>query len=124
MSLFALCAVGGTGMGPVIGGWIEANRHMGWRWIQWMNMMYVIYSISQTNKQNNLSCLGESSFSGANLVAICLILRETRSSIILTRLARKMRKETADSRYRARVEEEYPGLGHLVYISCTRPVRK
>jgi hypothetical protein len=48
---------------------------------------------------------------------------ETRSTILLTRIARNLRKETGDPRYRARVEDERDSLKRLVYISCTRPIR-
>ena len=51
-------------------------------------------------------------------------MKETRQSIILQRLAQKIRKETGDSRHRARVEETQPALRELVWISCTRPIRK
>ena len=51
-------------------------------------------------------------------------MKETRQSIILRRLAQQMREETGDSRYRARVEETQPTLGELMWISCTRPIRK
>ena len=51
-------------------------------------------------------------------------MKETRQSIILQRLAQKIRKETGDSRHRARVEETQPSLRELVWISCTRPIRK
>lgn len=51
-------------------------------------------------------------------------MKETRAPVILTRRAKKLRKETGDERYRARAEEELPSLRTLLYISCTRPVRK
>ncbi|KAG8215054.1 major facilitator superfamily domain-containing protein [Butyriboletus roseoflavus] len=51
-------------------------------------------------------------------------MKETRQSIILQRLAQKMREETGDLRYRARVEGTQPALRELVWISCTRPIRK
>ena len=38
MAIFSLAAIGGTGLGPIISGWIEMN--LGWRWIQWIQMMY------------------------------------------------------------------------------------
>lgn len=41
MSIFALCALGGTGLGPVHAGWIEMNPRLEWKWIQWINMMQV-----------------------------------------------------------------------------------
>jgi hypothetical protein len=51
-------------------------------------------------------------------------MKETRSTIILTRLAKKLRKETGDLRYRARAEDEEGSLSTLIFISCTRPVCK
>lgn len=44
MSIYALVAVGGTGLGPVAAGWIEMNPHLQWRWIQWIHMMSVFLS--------------------------------------------------------------------------------
>jgi len=49
-------------------------------------------------------------------------MKETRSSIILTRIAKKIRKETGDHRYRARIEDERMKLTTLIWISCTRPI--
>lgn len=53
-----------------------------------------------------------------------LFMKETRSTVLLERLAKKMRKETGDQRYRARVEDERPSLRALIYISSTRPICK
>jgi len=36
-----LAAVGGTGLGPLTGGWIAMNPNLEWRWIEWIEMMYV-----------------------------------------------------------------------------------
>ena len=51
-----------------------------------------------------------------------IFMKETRSAVLLTRLAKKLRKETGDPRYRARVEDERASLRTLIYISCTRPL--
>ncbi|KAH7908595.1 major facilitator superfamily domain-containing protein [Hygrophoropsis aurantiaca] len=101
MSIFALAAVASTGLGPVISGWVDANPHLGWRWIQWIHAM----------------------FTGAYFLCVLVFMKETRSTIILTRLARKIRKETGNERYRARAEDEKRSLSTMVYISCTRPLR-
>jgi len=45
MAFFTLVAVGGTGLGPVIAGMIEANPHCGWRWIQWIHVMLVSWNV-------------------------------------------------------------------------------
>jgi len=62
------------------------------------------------------------SVSGAYFISVLLFMRETRSAVILMRMARKRRKETGDSRFRARVEETKPRLASMVWISCTRPL--
>lgn len=51
-----------------------------------------------------------------------VIMKETRSSIILMRLAKKARKATGDDRIRARAEDERGRLINLIYVSCTRPL--
>jgi len=51
-------------------------------------------------------------------------MRETRSTVLLVRLAKKLREETGDKRYRAKVEETRESLRRLIWISCTRPIRK
>ncbi|KAF8330493.1 MFS polyamine transporter [Amanita rubescens] len=99
MALFSLAAIGGAGLGPLMSGWIEVNPHLGWRWIQWIQMMYTgIYFI------------------------LSFFMQETRSGVLLTRLAKKIRKETGDKRYRARIEDERASLWTLIRISCTRPL--
>ena len=40
MAIFAIAAVGGTGLGAVPAGWIDMT--LGWRWIQWIHLMYVL----------------------------------------------------------------------------------
>jgi len=100
MSIYSTAALGATALGPVVGGWIQMNPHLGWRWIQWIPVMLC----------------------GIYLVVILIIMEETRTSILLIRMAKKLRKETGQSRYRARVEDERASLGHLIFISCTRPI--
>ncbi|KAF9266667.1 MFS general substrate transporter [Marasmius fiardii PR-910] len=100
MALFALTAIGGTGLGPLYGGWIQMNEKLGWRWIQWIQMIDA----------------------GLMFVLIPIVMKETRAPIILTRLARRIRKETGDTRFRARIEDERAKLSTLIYVSCTRPI--
>lgn len=59
---------------------------------------------------------------GVLLIAMPICMRETRAAVLLTRLARKMRKETGNEQYRARVEVDRASLRTLIYISCTRPI--
>ncbi|KAJ3493498.1 hypothetical protein NLJ89_g11005 [Agrocybe chaxingu] len=46
MSIFALAAVGGTGLGPVFAGWIEMDSNLQWKWIQWIQMMWAFILLS------------------------------------------------------------------------------
>lgn len=99
MSMFAFAAVFATGLGPVVAGWVEQT--LGWRWIEWIAM-----------------CL-----SGA--LTIWLIVygaQETRGSIILTRRAARLRKETGNPNYRTPFNP--PDLKQLIWISMTRPLRE
>ena len=121
MSIFSLMAVGGTGFGPVYAGWIEINPNLEWKWIQWILMMQVIPRL--TGKIGILK-KSQRRISAFYLVLLSLVMRETRKSIILTRMAKSLRKITGDHRYRARVEDERASLANLIFISCTRPVRK
>ncbi|KAJ3801072.1 major facilitator superfamily domain-containing protein [Lentinula aff. detonsa] len=100
MSLFAVAAVGGTGLGPIYAGWIEMNSRLQWRWIQWIQMI----------------------ITGFYLILVPIIMKETRSSIILIRIAKRMRKKTGNPRYRARIEDERAKLSTLIWVSCTRPI--
>jgi hypothetical protein len=61
-------------------------------------------------------------FTGAFFVAVVVFMKETRATIVLTRLAKRKRKETGDDRYQARSEIEKESLIALIKISCTRPI--
>ncbi|KZT70821.1 MFS general substrate transporter [Daedalea quercina L-15889] len=100
MASFAAGAIGATGVGSLMAGWIEENQHLEWRWIQWIHAI----------------------IAGIFVICVQVFMKETRSSVLLVRLAKKMRKETGDPRYRARAEDETASLRTLIYISCTRPI--
>ncbi|KAH8100406.1 MFS general substrate transporter [Cristinia sonorae] len=100
MAIFTIAAMASTGVGPVAAGWIEMNPRFEWRWIQWFHLIAT----------------------GILAVLIVLFMNETRSSVILTRLARRKRKETGDERYRSHAEESDAGLRRLIWVSCTRPL--
>jgi len=61
-------------------------------------------------------------FTGAYFISVVLLMKETRATIVLTRLASKKRKETGDDRYQAKAEIEKQNLITLIKISCTRPI--
>lgn len=141
MSIYALAAVGGVGLGPVAAGFVEMNPQLEWRWIQWIHAVFVILTAPRLKANGNIhfdfpnllvfvflmfaSCclrLGFTSITGFVFLMVIAIMKETRSTILLTRLARKIRKETGDTRYRARAEDVEGNLRTLIYISCTRPL--
>ena len=56
------------------------------------------------------------------LTAFPMVMKETRSSIVLIRIAKNMRKAAGDVKYWAQIEDERQSLRKLIYISCTRPI--
>ncbi|ORY75003.1 MFS general substrate transporter [Leucosporidium creatinivorum] len=98
MSIFSLGTFVGFGIGPAIMGWVE--QYLGWRWISWIQM----------------------AMGGAIFLALVLFTRETRGSVILSRRARKLRKETGDPRHQCRSDAERASLAVLIKVSMTRPI--
>ncbi|KAH8832878.1 MFS polyamine transporter [Flagelloscypha sp. PMI_526] len=100
MTIFSVACFVGTSIGPAVGGYLEMDQRFGWKWIQWVQMM----------------------IAAVQLVIIPVVMTETRVGVLLTRKAKKLRKETGDIRYRARIEDERTSLKTLIFISCTRPI--
>ncbi|KAJ6530057.1 MFS general substrate transporter [Mycena vulgaris] len=98
MAIYSLFAVAGTGTGPIVAGWIEMS--MGWRWIQWFHTIA----------------------GGLCIVLTVTICQETRTGIMLTRKAKKLRAESGDPRYRAKAEDERGSMKNLLWVSSTRPL--
>lgn len=96
IACFSFVAVFGTVAGPLIGNYILAGK--GWRWIQWVQLI----------------------INGAVFLLLLVFLRENRGSVLLTRRAKKLRKETGDSRYRSAAEIESPSLKAMLHASTTR----
>ncbi len=58
------------------------------------------------------------------MVALILFMRETRTSVVLTGIAKDIRRRTGNEQYIARIELEKPSLKSLLIVSCTRPLCK
>ncbi|KAF5362093.1 hypothetical protein D9756_002704 [Leucocoprinus leucothites] len=99
MAIFSFTSIFNLGMGAIMAGWIEMNPKLGWRWIQWVQMTWA----------------------GAFVLTILLWFPETRSTIVLERIAKGLRKQTGDKRYKAHVQK--PSTRELIWISCKRPIR-
>ncbi|KAF9554963.1 MFS general substrate transporter [Agrocybe pediades] len=100
MSMYSLGAFLGNALGALMGGWVETNRHLGWRWIQWIHFI----------------------IGGVYYAVMLIIIRETRASVILNSMARKLRKSTGDSRYQSAISRNST-FAQMMYDSCTRPVK-
>jgi hypothetical protein len=61
-------------------------------------------------------------FAGAFVLSVILVLSETRSSIVLARIAKAVRKTTGDPRYRSSAEIGKPSMLSMIKTSCTRPL--
>jgi hypothetical protein len=59
MSIFAFAALGAVGLGPVVGGWVEMNPRLGWRWIQWIHTMCVRLFYTHPPKPDELSSIAD-----------------------------------------------------------------
>lgn len=79
-------------------GYVAQNA--GWRWIQWIQMM----------------------MAGVTSVVCFIFFRETRGSVILSRRAAKLRKETGSERYKCRADEERASLAILIKVGISRPL--
>lgn len=100
MALFATSAIFATGWGPFWAGFVADNTKLEWRYIQYIQAIYT----------------------GVILFVLAAFLKETRGSVLLTRRAMKLRKETGDGRYRARAEAERASIPILIRNSLTRPL--
>ncbi|CED85156.1 Synaptic vesicle transporter SVOP and related transporters (major facilitator superfamily) [Phaffia rhodozyma] len=101
MSIFSLFAIGGTGLGAFAMSFVAADDKLGWRWIQWITLILI---------------------GGGLIPAMLICMKETRSTVLLTRLARKKRKETNNPIYRSPSELTRPPLIELIKLSLKRPL--
>ncbi|KAI0030849.1 major facilitator superfamily domain-containing protein [Vararia minispora EC-137] len=83
MTLFSCAPFAGPALGPTVSGWIEVTG-TDWRWLFWVLTM----------------------FAGVCLVLTFFTIKETYSPVLLVQKARRVRKETGDSRYYAPLEDD------------------
>jgi multidrug resistance protein len=123
MALFSGAALFGTGLGPLVSGFITQNIH--WRWVFWVQVITV----------------------GLLVSAVILFFKETRGSILLSRKAECLNrwyeerekagyvgfemqaadgetKEIQRIRWKVKSDEERESLQKMIGISVYRPFRK
>ena len=98
MGIFSVASLSGTGLGPLCMGWVEDA--WGWRGIEYVQLV----------------------FAGVLAVLIACFTRETRGSVLLSRRAAKMRKDTGDERIQCRSDAERASLAIMIKTSMTRPL--
>jgi multidrug resistance protein len=123
MALFSGAALFGTGLGPLVSGFVAQNAH--WRWVFWVQVMTV----------------------GVLVSAMILFFKETRGSILLSRKAVCLNrwyeeredagyvgvempgadgqsKESQRIRWIVKSDEERESIRKMIGISVYRPFRK
>ena len=123
MALFSGAALFGTGLGPLVSGFIA--QHLSWQWVFYVQA---------------IDC-------GLVILAVAVFFRETRGSVLLSRKAKLLNKwyEARESiglvgldiptghdgkmqsrriRWKVKSDEERESLAKMIGISCYRPFRE
>lgn len=122
MSLYAVIAFAGNGVGAFGGGWIELQPQLRWRWIQWIHLMQVSYLLSISVPLKILIQF-VLSVTAAYFLVFILVVKETRPPVIhpLAKAGDQMISEKAG---RDIARERKSDLRRKLYVSCTRPICK
>uniref|UniRef100_A0A0K3CDZ5 BY PROTMAP: gi/472587111/gb/EMS24610.1/ MFS polyamine transporter [Rhodosporidium toruloides NP11] gi/647394703/emb/CDR35936.1/ RHTO0S01e10528g1_1 [Rhodosporidium toruloides] n=1 Tax=Rhodotorula toruloides TaxID=5286 RepID=A0A0K3CDZ5_RHOTO len=99
MAFFTLAAVAGPGLGPVMFGYLAQIK--GFPYLSW-----VLFAMSSVFA-----------------LSLPFILDETRASVLLSRKAARLRKETGDERYQSKDDFERGSIRELMKTSLGRPVQ-
>lgn len=98
MAFFSAAPFIGPAIGPLVGGYLGT---LGWRWLYWIQLI----------------------LSGFAFMLITFTVPETYAPILLTRRAKKMRKETGDSKYVTEQELDTRPFGQRLRIFLVRPLQ-
>lgn len=123
MALFSGAALFGTGLGPLVSGFIA--QHLLWRWVFYVQV---------------ITC-------GLFILAVAVFFKETRGSVLLSRRARLLnewyearekvglvglnvvigedsKKQSQRIRWKVKADEERESLRKMIGVSVYRPFRK
>ena len=98
MAFFSAAPFIGPAIGPLVGGYLGT---LGWRWLYWIQLI----------------------LSGVAWALITLTVPETYAPILLTSRAKKLRKETGDSKYVTEKELDTRPFGERLRIFLIRPLQ-
>ena len=101
VTFYAVAVVGGPTLGPIIGGAITANPHLGWRWTEYVLAIWVF----------------------AMTVLGVVFLPETYAPVLLKRKARRLRKETGNEKLYHPHEQMKLDPKTIVTKHLSRPLR-
>ena len=101
VTFYAVAVVGGPTLGPTIGAALTVNNHLGWRWTEYIEAIWV--------------------FAATALAAFTM--PELYAPVLLHRKAIKMRKETGDERYHHPHEDIKLDFNSIVTKHLVRPLR-
>lgn len=109
MCIFASAGLAGTGLGPLVSGYV--TYYLNWRWIHWVQLI----------------------INGVLFVVMWLALKETRGGVLLHRRAQILNKWLGELekegeipgqvrvRWKAKAAEERENLKTMIKIAATRP---
>ncbi|CAD0088037.1 unnamed protein product [Aureobasidium vineae] len=97
MAAFSAAPFVGPAIGPLVGGF--TSDHLGWRWLYWLQLI----------------------LSGFVYILIVFTVPETYAPIILAKRAKKLRKETGDSRYVSESDLDTRPIGERMRVFILRP---
>lgn len=97
MAAFSAAPFMGPAIGPLVGGFLGDNA--GWRWLYWIQLI----------------------LSGVSWILITFTVPETYGPTILQKRAKKLRKETGDTKFVTETELDSRPLGEKLKIFLLRP---
>jgi len=101
VTFYAVCVVGGPTIGPVIGSALTVNGHLGWRWTEYVEAIWVFVVVAMAY----------------------FFMPELYGPVLLKRKAQRLRKETGDDRYWHPHESEKINLNNILTKHVSRPLK-
>lgn len=100
MSLYAVCVVGGPTLGPTIGAALVVNKHLGWRWTEYIEAIWVFVTV----------------------ILAYFAMPEMYAPVLLKKKAQRLRKETGNSAWYHPHERMKLDPKTIVTKHFTRPI--